>query len=146
VSGQAYTQPLTLRLDPRVKTSVAELEQAARLSREMYDGAVEAHAAYEAARAALASASGSRKDQLEALAPEPQQGRFRFFRPAPSGPPTLNGVSDEMMRAAMAMQEAETAPTARQVAACLEARTRYRDVMARWSALESRPDDSDGNP
>ena len=53
VNGKTYTQPLTLRLDPRVKTPAADLAQRrAMLSREMYDGAVAAHAAYEQARGA----------------------------------------------------------------------------------------------
>ena len=76
-------------------------------------------------------------DELRALAPEPATG-FSFFRPAPSGPPTLNGVSASLMRAAMAMQSAEVAPTARQVAACAEAREQYREVMERWQALKER--------
>ncbi len=52
VNGQTYTQPLTLKLDPRVQTPVADLAHVADLSREMYDGAVAAHAAYERARGA----------------------------------------------------------------------------------------------
>jgi hypothetical protein len=63
----------------------------------------------------------------------------RFFRrrAAPSGPPTLNGASDAMMAAAMSMQEAEVAPSARQVAACEEARTRFEEVMAQWEQLST---------
>ena len=49
--GKQYEQPLTLRLDPRVKTSAAGLAQLATLSTEMYDKAVAAHAAYARARA-----------------------------------------------------------------------------------------------
>jgi hypothetical protein len=36
VAGQRYSQPLTLRLEPRVKTPAFELERAATLSRGMY--------------------------------------------------------------------------------------------------------------
>ena len=49
-----------------------------------------------------------------------------------------------LMRAAMAMQEAEVAPTERQVAACAEARARYQDVMQRWRALQARLENSNG--
>jgi hypothetical protein len=42
------------------------------------------------------------------------------------------------MSAAMAMQEADVAPTARQVTACDQARSRYRDLMERWRILEAR--------
>ncbi len=143
VNGKAYTQPLTLALDPRVKTPAADLARAAQLSREMYDGAVADHAAYEQARGlvrALDAAGGQDaeafKAQVDAVAPAPRPRPAGFFRrAAPSGPPTLNGASDEMMTAAMAMQEAEVAPTARQIAACDEARTRSEDVMGRWRQM-----------
>ena len=46
VSDRTVTQPLVLRLDPRVKTPAAGLTQLAALSREMYDLALAAHAAY----------------------------------------------------------------------------------------------------
>jgi len=145
VNGQSYTQPLSLRLDPRVETPAADLAQLATLSREMYDGAVAAHAAWEEARALverLDAAGGanaaSLKQRVEALAPAPRPRTFGFFRGgAPSGPPTLSGASDALMSAAMAMQEADVAPTERQVAACDRARGQYQDVMAQWRALEA---------
>ena len=148
VGGTRYTQPLTLRLDPRVKTSAADLERLASLSREMYDGAVAANAAYEQARAWVArlEAQGGAdatalKEQVEALAPAPSAQPSRFFRGgAPAGPPTLESVSRALMAAAMSMQEADVAPTARQIAACDAARAQAQEVMARWRALEGRGD------
>jgi len=142
VNGRALTRPLSLRLDPRVTTSAAALDRVARLSREMYVGAVASHAAYEEARELLASlkarGDAALAEEVEALAPEPRGGGFRFFRAAPAGPPTLDGVSDAMLRAAGAMQEADVAPTARQVAACEDARREYGEVMERWEALKAR--------
>jgi len=49
--------------------------------------------------------------------------------------PTLQSVSAEMMSAAMAMQAAKFAPTAREVAACTAARATSAAVMARWTTL-----------
>lgn len=40
-----------------------------------------------------------------------------------------------MLAAAMAMQAAEAAPTAREVAACTTARANSAKVMARWTKL-----------
>ncbi len=149
VAGRPYSQPLSLRLDPRVKTSPADLNRAATLSWEMYDGAIAANGAYEAARALVAKldASGAvdaaLKAEVEALAPRPRpagSGRFGGGG-APAGPPTLNGASQTLMSAAMAMQEAETAPTARQIAACDAARAQLKDVMQRWNALRTRSGD-----
>ena len=36
-NGKTYTQPLTVEMDPRVKTSAADLQQQFALSKEMYD-------------------------------------------------------------------------------------------------------------
>ena len=44
-------------------------------------------------------------------------------------------MSTEMLSAAMAMQAAEAAPTAREVAACATARANSATVMARWTKL-----------
>jgi photosystem II stability/assembly factor-like uncharacterized protein len=142
--GKTYTQPLKLVLDPRVKTPASAMAQVATLSREMYDGAVALRAAYVAARTMsdrLTSASDAAlKSQIDSIAPAPTRGaRPGFgFRQAPSGPPTLESVRAAMMAAAMAMQEADVAPTAREVDAVTKARAQYKDVMARWSALAAK--------
>ncbi|HMH25807.1 MAG TPA: hypothetical protein VK542_04380, partial [Gemmatimonadaceae bacterium] len=142
--GKTYAQPLRLVLDPRVKTSAAAMTQVTALSREMYDGAVALRAAYVTARAKsdrLTSASAAvLKSQIDSIAPPPARGaRPGFgFRQAPSGPPTLVSVGAAMMAAAMAMQNADVAPTAREVDAVTKAREQYKDVLARWSALAKR--------
>jgi hypothetical protein len=112
----------------------------------MYDGAVAANAAYQEARIMVAhlDAAGpmgsALKAEIEALAPRPRAaapGRF-FGVGAPDGPPTLNGVSQSLLNAAMSMQEAEVALTARQVAACEAAQSQLLEVMQRWNALRFR--------
>jgi photosystem II stability/assembly factor-like uncharacterized protein len=142
VNGEQFSQPLSLRLDPRVTTSAEDLALVASLSREMYEGAVAAHAAYEEARALVATldAAGNEdaKAEVEALAPAPRpRSSRRYRRSAPTGPPTLSSVSEALMNAAMAMQAADVAPTMRQIAACDQARTQFEDVMSRWSALKT---------
>ncbi|AHG92472.1 hypothetical protein J421_4937 (plasmid) [Gemmatirosa kalamazoonensis] len=149
VGGRSYTKPLTLRLDPRVKTPAAELTRVATLTRTLYDAAVAAHAA--AARAAtlrqrLDSAGADAeafRAQVESLAPAPQRpagGRLpaRFRRgAAANAPPTLESASSALVAAAMAMQNAEVPPTADQLAAATRAQQRAASVMARWRVLET---------
>ncbi|HEY4955696.1 MAG TPA: hypothetical protein VII02_12515 [Gemmatimonadaceae bacterium] len=142
--GKTYTQPLTLVLDPRVKTPASALAQVATLSREMYDGAVALRAAYVEARKLsdrlTSGGDAALKSQIDSIAPpparSPRQG-FGFGR-APSGPPTLESVRTALMAAAMAMEEADVAPTARQVDAVTKARVQYKEVMARWSGLAAK--------
>jgi hypothetical protein len=142
--GKTYTQPLTVVLDPRVKTPASAIAQVASLSREMYDGAVALRVAYVTARAKsdrLTSATDAAlKAQIDSIAPPPTRGARPGFgqRQAPSGPPTLESVRAAMMAAAMAMQDADVAPTARQVDAVAKARAQYKDVLARWNALAAK--------
>jgi photosystem II stability/assembly factor-like uncharacterized protein len=138
VSGKSYTQPLTLRLDPRVRTPAAGLQQLAALTREMYDVAARARGAYKEARALADSMSGARRARLDSLAPAtPRQPPRGFGRPrGPTPPPTLESASDAALAAAMGMQDAEATPTAAQVAACARARAQVSQVLARWARLK----------
>jgi photosystem II stability/assembly factor-like uncharacterized protein len=144
--GKSYTQPLTLRLDPRVTASAVDLATLASLTREMYEGARAAHAAYTQARALVSQLDALSGDDIakfkaaiDALAPAggAPVGGGRGAAPAAGAPaaPTLQSVSTEMLAAAMSMQAAESAPTAREVAACATARTNAATVMARWTKL-----------
>ena len=144
MDGRTFTQPLTLRLDPRVKTPAAGLTQLATLSREMYDAAAAARAAYGQARALVAALdslpgndAAAFKAQVESLAPAPRPRVRRFFRPGPAEPPTLESVSNGLLAAAMAMQGADVAPTAAQVAGCDRARAESTAVMVRWTRLKT---------
>jgi hypothetical protein len=144
VGGRSFAQPLTLRLDPRVRTSAAGLRQLAELTREMYDAAAVARAVYGEARALAAvldpltgSEAEAFKAQVDSLAPAPRPRAGRGFRSVPAGPPTLEGVSQALLAAAMAMESADVAPTAAQVAGCARARAQSAAVMARWTRLKT---------
>jgi hypothetical protein len=146
-NGVTSTQPLVLRLDPRVKTSPAALARVARLSRELYDGAVAAHAASARARALASrvdSLSGNDvaalRARLDSLVAAPTAGRGGRRRAAGAGSAsttTLDAVSTAMLDAAMAMQAADVEPTAGQLAAADKARAQYAEVMGRWTRVEA---------
>jgi photosystem II stability/assembly factor-like uncharacterized protein len=150
VNGTRYTQPLVVRLDPRIKTSVANLTLLASLSHEMYRDAETAHAAYRDARGMLDRA-GALRDEIEALAPPPDTSTQRRRNTnteeednvvdndeAAESKPTLESASRALLTAAMDMQRADVAPTAVQVAACAAARKDYGAVMARFAAVRAK--------
>jgi len=148
VNGQSYTQPLTLVLDPRVRTPAPALARLAALTKELYDGAVGAHADWVRARAlsaALAQAQGADaaafRARVDSLAPAPAApgGRGGFFRRGAAAAPvtTLDGASRAHLAAAMSMQDADVAPTASEVEAAARARTQGAAVRARWTALST---------
>jgi len=147
-NGQAMTQPLVVRLDPRVKTSAAGLAELASQSRSTYDAALATHAAYEQARALIArldSAGGSDlaafRAQVDSAAPLPPRripGVFPGFgAAAPAGPPTLTSATTALLAAVTALQGADVAPTAREIAACDKAREQSRLALARWTAFKT---------
>jgi photosystem II stability/assembly factor-like uncharacterized protein len=144
VDGRTYSQPMKLVLDPRVKTPASAIAQVSSLSREMYDGAVALRAAYLDARKLSDRLTGagdaSFKSQVDSIAPPPSRGaRQGFgFGQAPTGPSTLESVRAAMMAAAMAMQAADVAPTARQLDAVTKARAQYKEVMARWNTMAAK--------
>jgi photosystem II stability/assembly factor-like uncharacterized protein len=147
VDGKSYTQPLTLKLDPRVKTPAAGLTQLATLSRQLYDEAAAAHRAFVQARGLAArldttqAAELAFRARLDSLAPAPARrggrgGRGgRFGGAGGATAPTLETVSNELLSAAMAMQGADVTPTARQVAAAQRARSDAASLTTRWTAL-----------
>ncbi len=162
VDGKTYNQPLSLRLDPRVTAQKTDLTQLFSLTREMYDGAVDANTAYARARqlvddltAAGGDDASAFKTQVEAIAPAPPAGGRggrggrgggggfggRGGRGGRGGggaaTPTLQSVSGAMMSAAMSMQDAEVPPTAREIAACDTARQESQSVMAQWKQLST---------
>ena len=61
-----------------------------------------------------------------------------FLLPGDGSPrQTLDSVSQAAMAAAMAMQGADIAPTAGQVAAAAKARADVKAMMDQWSALKA---------
>ncbi|MEO7455795.1 MAG: glycoside hydrolase [Gemmatimonadaceae bacterium] len=147
VDGKSYTQPLTLKLDPRVKTPAAGLAQLASLSRELYEGALSARDAYAAARAAAdASSDAGLKARIDSIAPAPVRGGRGGrgggggggFGAAPAGPPTLESAGNALLAAAMSMQGADVAPTARQVTAAKAAQARFKEAMAKWTSVRPK--------
>ena len=151
--GKSYTQPITLKMDPRIKTPATGLGELASLTAEMYDGAKNVRAVYERARALVAAldnvqgndAAAFKKEVEQIAPPPPAGGGGRGGRgggggrggAAQAGPATLESVSAAMNAAAMAMQSADVTPTANQVAACAKARSEGAMMLAKWRSLST---------
>jgi hypothetical protein len=156
--GKALTQPLELHLDPRVNAQSLGVQTLIRLTKEMYDGALKAHAAAEDARALSAKLESTQDATAESLkkqiadlgaASAPVGGGRGGGRggggrggrgggPQAAGTNGLDALSAQMMAAAMSMQAAEAAPTAREVAACAEAQREFTAIMAKWTAIKTQ--------
>ena len=147
VAGKSYTQPLTVRLDPRVKTSPSALAENTKLSLEMYELARTTRMAYGQAHGLgekvgqlvkEQNIDGAFKTELDSVAPDEARGGRRFFGRGGGRPSvTLNAASSAALAASLSMQAAETAPTAAQIAACARARAQAAAAMAHWNTLKT---------
>ena len=141
--GKAYTQPLTVRLDPRVTTPAPALDQSEKLSVEMYALARSTLMAYGQAQdlarevgkleSTEAGASKSFKASIDAVAQS--SGHHGYGLPYPT-PATLKDVSNAALAASLAMETADTAPTAAQIEACTQTREKAQSVMAEWDEVK----------
>jgi len=151
--GQSVTQPIVIKMDPRVKIT-PEIQQIFTWSTKMEDNARAAQAAYAEARALLeklkARPQSAANDELikkvEALAPEAPQGGGGgggrgagggFGAPEPPAAPTLANIAQQMIAAVMGMQAAEMPPTALELAVCTRQEAAYTALMAKWTALKT---------
>jgi hypothetical protein len=152
-NGQSVTQPITIKMDPRVKIT-PEVQQIFTWSTKVEDDARTASAAYAEARELLvklkARPQSAGNDALikkvEDLAPAeaaPSGGGGRGGRggggaPAePPSPPNLSNIGAMMVGAVQGMQSAEMPPTAVELQACSKEEAAYTALMAKWTALKA---------
>jgi hypothetical protein len=148
VDGKSYTQPITVQLDPRVKTSAAALTQLATLTRDTYEMAMAAHAARIQARDLVTQLdkiggedATKLKAEIENLAPPingaVRRGRGGRGRGGASNQKSLETVTASLMNAVMATQNAESPPTADQIAAASKARNEASEVLRQWNQIKT---------
>jgi photosystem II stability/assembly factor-like uncharacterized protein len=155
VSGQSQTQPITIKMDPRVKIT-PEVQQIFTLTTKMEDNAGNAAAAYKQARELVeklkAKPQSAENDALikkvEEIAPVEvaptgggrggRGGGGGFGAPAePPAPPNLSNISAQMVGAVQGIQAAEMPPTAAELQACAKEEAAYTSLMAKWNALKA---------
>jgi hypothetical protein len=145
VDGRSQTQPLTVKMDPRVRTAGTALQQQLDASMQAYQEAMAAGAALGqvrdlekqiAARKPSAMLRSYRK-RLEELSGPEETSRSAFFRH--NGPPTLGSIGGSLQMLMGRMQEADRAPTAADIAALDETSSEYKSLMSRWEKLKGQP-------
>jgi hypothetical protein len=145
VNGKSYTQPLTVKMDPRVKTSSADLTQQFTLSKQLYDDILVASKCIEEAAAlrkkidsgAKTDASDALDKKIAAIAGGGGGGRGGGGRFAPGGgPDTLASVQGALSNLLRLAQGADVAPTPQVVAAAEDRRKALASLLERWRALK----------
>ncbi|OLE83320.1 MAG: glycoside hydrolase [Acidobacteria bacterium 13_1_20CM_2_65_9] len=166
VSGRSYTQSLTLKMDPRVKTPPLGLTQQFTLSRQMYDGMLDAQNALQELRALRAQIAKTSADSRSATLREPQGrpepgrgatdlaerlkafddklaalegqsgGGFGGRGGAPDAPDSLSNIGASLGALMNLLQGADVTPTTQLVAAVGQRRAALIKLLVRWSELK----------
>jgi photosystem II stability/assembly factor-like uncharacterized protein len=145
VGGQSYTQPLTVKMDPRVQTPEAALQQQLDASMRAYQEATAASAALGqvrdlerqiAARKSSVELTSYRK-QLEEISGPEVTSRFAFL--SHDSPPSLGGIGASLQMLMARMQSADRAPTAADLEALGQIGSEYASLMSHWEKLKGQP-------
>jgi hypothetical protein len=161
VDGKSYAQPLTLKLDPRVKAPAAGLAAADRLAKALYDGAKDAQSALQSVRdlhaavrdakeragqSAAAAALDTFDKKLTALEGVPAapggRGAGGGGAPggrggAPGGPETLSSIGATLTPLMSLLQGADSAATEQVLQAVADRRDSLAKLMAAWSTVKA---------
>ncbi|MBS0382134.1 MAG: glycoside hydrolase [Proteobacteria bacterium] len=147
VGGKTWTQTLVVQMDPRVKTSAADLAKQFDASMRAYDDAIAASQALGQVRdlekqiAARKPGPTDKLDayekQLETLSGPKASSPFEFF--AHRGPPNLGSVGGSLQMLMNRMQEADQAPTAADLAALDKTTQEFQSLMDHWNELKGQP-------
>ncbi|HEV2386646.1 MAG TPA: hypothetical protein VGS20_05255 [Candidatus Acidoferrales bacterium] len=147
--GHSYSQPLAVRLDPRVKTPAAGLADQYTLAKQMYDGALEAASALaqlqglrmqlrQVRQQAGAGAAADAIDAFDKQAQTIEGSQARGFFGGAAGPDTLTSVRGSLLALMGMLEGADVAPTTPEVEAVAARRQTFAKMMARWTALKTQ--------
>jgi hypothetical protein len=146
VNGQTLSAPLKVVMDPRVKTSMADLEQQFALAKKMYEDLMKATAALHeisVLREQLKARKGqpvvgqtmpSIDSKLDAIA-GPEHAA-RGFRRGAAGPPTLASMRMQLARLEHSVENADEAPTSGQSEAFEIADKPLPGLIEQWQKVK----------
>jgi hypothetical protein len=151
--GKSYTEALTVKMDPRVRTPLTGLQQQFTLSKQMYDDIVKTSKALEQIRTiraqlgplrekagpgATADAIAAFDQKVVALGGATGGGRGGGRGAVAAGPDTLASVSSSLTQLMRLLESADVMPSTQAVAAATDRRAALAKLLDRWNALKSR--------
>jgi len=151
VNGRGYTQPLTVKMDPRVKTSPEGIARQHSIAIGSYEGMKQVREALEqvhkirsqlknlrgrASQAALVDTIDALERKAAAL--EGTSGGLRGGGAVASGQPSLSRMSGELLGLMGLVEGADVAPTTQAVAAARQLQSSLEQILARWSETKDK--------
>jgi photosystem II stability/assembly factor-like uncharacterized protein len=150
VDGRAMEQPLTVKMDPRVKTPAAGLAAQYRLSMQCYNGVWKTHEAAEQASAlrkqikdlrtkvgtgALSDTLAELDSKIQSLAGAQRKRGMRIN--AGSSEITLARLESELHQLLGILQQADATPSAPTTMACSRSHKALTQLLSRWEELKA---------
>ena len=146
VNGQRYAQPLTIEMDPRVKTPIADLQKQFDLSYEVYqdlltlqpviENVAAARAQLKATREKATSGDAAKIDktskELESLA-----GGEDLRQREPQAE-TLTGVRASLLLMLTMLQEVDAGPTMQATAAVPKLHQSVASLIEQWQEMKTK--------
>jgi photosystem II stability/assembly factor-like uncharacterized protein len=139
VNGATYEQPLTVKMDPRVKTSSEGLTEQFILSKRVYEALKQSSQSLQELQALRAKSSGQQAliQKLDELAGH-KGARFGGGGRLPlEGPPTLSKVTTALETLTAVLQDADVAPTSQQKNSVAAQLLETDQLMERWKKLKA---------
>ncbi len=146
-NGKSYTEPLTVRMDPRVKTPAADLGQQFSLSKQVFDDLVASAPAMAQLEHVLTSLKGL--EERAAKTPVAREIAVaqshatalmgeREGRPNPlaATPDSFRSVRGRLNTLLAQLQAADVAPTTQQAEAVADRRKALADLLHRWDQFK----------
>ncbi len=146
VGGQRYTQPLTVSMDPRVKTALADLHKQFELSYQVYEELLrfqpvvdQAEAAQEKIKLMKSKAGGVDAENLDAVAKQLQEllGGERRRRRGQQAE-NLTGVRSSLMQLLGMLQEVDRAPTSQVTQQVPKVHASAEAMIQEWTEFRSQ--------
>ena len=141
--GKELTEPLTIKMDPRVTASSADLQSLFKAEYELYGSvsssakaALEAHSAREQIEKDSQNATADLKTNLEQREKQINELLNGSEKPGESEP-GLDGVAGEVSGIYTEVGQADAAPTAAQQAAAARLSEESREVVRKWESFKS---------
>ena len=149
-NGKTYSQPLTVKMDPRVKAPMVDLQKQHALSLTCYEGRVKIKktlaeiADTRKQLKDLIAKGGSNTESLNALDQEvagfesARRGRRGGGAPAAAQGPTFGSIDGSFAGLFSILHETEMPPTTQTIAGVKQTNDQFTEIMNKWSAVKTK--------
>ena len=155
VGGKSYTQPLTVKIDPRIKTPLADLQKQFAIGSEISERQIQINAARHnvdqvrtqirqlrpqtSSNTALTAALDALDRKAEAIGGVPPTPVAPGNQPLPpTERSSLTFLSGEFLRISSVVDSGDEAPTAEAMKALADAQATLAATMSKWAALTTK--------